>query len=104
MHSSFDNLIENFFLRVTVLPWNSEAAQEYGRLRAGLEREGQPLGNLDVMIAAHALALDATLVTFDRRMTQAARAFGIPVAGAWGLPFRARMRHAAQNRFSGAAP
>jgi tRNA(fMet)-specific endonuclease VapC len=59
------NLIEDFLLRVAVLPWDSDAAQEYGRLRATLEREGQPMGNLDVMIGAHALALDAVLVTND---------------------------------------
>jgi tRNA(fMet)-specific endonuclease VapC len=60
------NMIEDFFLRVAVLPWDSGAAQQYGRLRATLEREGQPMGNLDAMIAAHALALDAALVTNDR--------------------------------------
>jgi tRNA(fMet)-specific endonuclease VapC len=59
------NLIEDFFLRVAVLPWDSHAAQQYGRLRATLEREGQPMGNLDAMIGAHALALDAVLVTND---------------------------------------
>ena len=60
------NMIEDFFLRVVVLPWDSDAAQQYGQLRATLEREGQPIGNLDTMIAAHALALDAVLVTNDR--------------------------------------
>ena len=60
------NMIEDFFLRVAVLPWDSDTAQEYGQLRATLEREGQPMGNLDTMIAAHALALDAVLVTNDR--------------------------------------
>jgi tRNA(fMet)-specific endonuclease VapC len=59
------NLIEDFFLRVAVLPWDSDAAQQYGRLRATLECDGQPMGNLDAMIAAHALALDAVLVTND---------------------------------------
>lgn len=58
-------IVEDFFLRVTILPWDSDAAQAYGPLRAMLEREGQPMGNLDVMIAAHALALDAILVTND---------------------------------------
>ena len=60
------NLIEDFFLRVAILPWDSNAAQQYGQLRATLEREGQPRGNLDVMIGAYALALDAILVTNDR--------------------------------------
>lgn len=59
------NLIEDFFLRVAVLPWDSDAAQQYGQLRATLERDGQPMGNLDTMIAAHTLALDAVLVTND---------------------------------------
>jgi len=58
-------LIEDFLLRVTMLPWDSDAARQYGELRATLEREGQPMGNLDTMIAAHALALDAVLVTND---------------------------------------
>ena len=58
-------VIEEFLLRVTVLPWDSKAAQEYGPLRAGLERTGQPVGNLDLLIAAHALAVSATLVTND---------------------------------------
>ena len=60
------NLIEDFFLRVAVLPWDSDAARQYGQLRAALERDGQPMGNLDAMIAAHALALDAVLVTNDQ--------------------------------------
>lgn len=59
------NMIEDFFLRVAILPWDSDAAQQYGQLRATLEREGQPMGNLDAMIAAHALALDTILVTND---------------------------------------
>lgn len=59
-------MIEDFFLRVAILPWDSDAAQQYGQLRATLEREGQPMGNLDAMIGAHALALDAILVTNDR--------------------------------------
>jgi tRNA(fMet)-specific endonuclease VapC len=58
-------LIEDFFLRVAILPWDSGAAQQYGQLRATLEREGQPMGNLDAMIGAHALALNAVLVSND---------------------------------------
>jgi tRNA(fMet)-specific endonuclease VapC len=58
--------IEEFLLRVDALPWDSEAAQRYAYLRATLERDGTPMGNLDMMIAAHALALRAVLVTGDR--------------------------------------
>jgi len=57
---------EEFLLRVEVLPWDSEAAQHYAHVRAALEREGTTVGNLDLMIAAHALAAEAVLVTNDR--------------------------------------
>jgi tRNA(fMet)-specific endonuclease VapC len=59
-------VVEEFLLRVEVLPWNSEAAQHYARLRATLEKEGESMGNLDMLIAAQALAADAVLVTHDR--------------------------------------
>ena len=59
-------VVEEFLLRVEVLPWTSEAAQHYARIRAALEREGEPMGNLDMMIAAQALAEEAVLITHDR--------------------------------------
>ena len=58
-------LVEEFLLRVTVLPWDSQAAAEYGDLRAALERAGTPIGGLDMMIAAHALATGSVLVSND---------------------------------------
>jgi tRNA(fMet)-specific endonuclease VapC len=58
--------VEEFLLRVEILPWDSQAAHHYARLRAALEEHGEPMGNLDLMIAAHALAAEAVLVTSDR--------------------------------------
>jgi len=58
--------VEEFLLRAEVLPWTSEAAQHYAQIRAALERAGEPMGNLDMMIAAQALAAQAVLVTHDR--------------------------------------
>jgi tRNA(fMet)-specific endonuclease VapC len=55
-----------FRKRVDVLSWNSEAASRYGELRAGMERSGQNLSALDMLIAAHALSIEAVLVTSDR--------------------------------------
>jgi tRNA(fMet)-specific endonuclease VapC len=49
-----------------VLPWNSVAAAVYGELRAENELRGLCAGNLDMLIAAHAVAEGATLVTNDR--------------------------------------
>ncbi len=63
-------VVREFLLRVQVLAWNSAAAQQYGELRATLEHEGRPMGNLDIMIGAHALALGAVLVTNDRAFTR----------------------------------
>jgi len=57
--------IDEFLLRVDSLPW-SKAVRRYADLRAALEIVGNPMGNLDMMIAAHALAAEAVLVTNDR--------------------------------------
>ena len=64
--ATLKRVVEEFLLRVEVLPWNSEAAQQFARIRASLEKEGEPMGNLDLMIAAQAVAVGATLVTNDR--------------------------------------
>ena len=58
--------IDEFLLRVDSLPWDSKAARRYAGVRAALEITGTPMGNLDMMIAAHALAEEAVLVTNDR--------------------------------------
>jgi tRNA(fMet)-specific endonuclease VapC len=59
-------IVDEFLARVSILTWDSSAAAQYGRLRAALERRGQPMGNLDTMIGAHALAIGAILVTNDQ--------------------------------------
>ena len=48
---------------VRIFSWDSQAAEHYAEIRHYLTATGQPIGELDMMIAAHALALDATLVT-----------------------------------------
>jgi tRNA(fMet)-specific endonuclease VapC len=58
-------VVEEFLLRVEVLPWDSEAARQYLRIRAALEGGGEPMGNLDLMIAAQAVASELVLVSSD---------------------------------------
>jgi tRNA(fMet)-specific endonuclease VapC len=58
--------VEEFLVRLEIVPWDSSAAQQYATMRAQLEHSGTPMGGLDMMIAAQALALGATLVTHDR--------------------------------------
>jgi tRNA(fMet)-specific endonuclease VapC len=50
---------------INVLPLESAAAEHYANLRAQLELAGTPIGPNDTYIAAHALAMDATLVSAD---------------------------------------
>ncbi|MCL2659340.1 MAG: type II toxin-antitoxin system VapC family toxin [Acidobacteriaceae bacterium] len=63
-------LVEKFLARVTILPWDSDSAQQYGLLRAALEKIGQPMDDIDLMIAAHALALGLVLVTNDHAFSR----------------------------------
>jgi tRNA(fMet)-specific endonuclease VapC len=58
--------VDEFLLRVEILPWDSSAAQHYATLRYAMEDSGTPMGNLDMMIAAQALGAEAVLVTHDR--------------------------------------
>jgi tRNA(fMet)-specific endonuclease VapC len=59
-------ILHEFLLRVQVLPWDSDSAAAYGDLRASCAASGITLGALDMMIAAHAVAAKATLVTHDQ--------------------------------------
>jgi tRNA(fMet)-specific endonuclease VapC len=63
--TSLKTLVEEFLVRVEVLPWDSEAAQQHARIRATLESSGEPMGNLDLMIAAQAVASGLVLVSSD---------------------------------------
>jgi tRNA(fMet)-specific endonuclease VapC len=57
---------KDFFSRLAVLPWGREEARAYGELWARREAAGKQLGNLDMLIAAHAISISATLVTNDK--------------------------------------
>ena len=58
--------MHEFLIRVDILPWNHDVATVYGDLRAKCEAAGITLSPLDMMIAAHANAVDAILVTRDK--------------------------------------
>lgn len=57
--------VEGFLRDFETLPWDADAADAYGELRAEQERIGRPLSHEDLMLAAHALATGLTLVTRD---------------------------------------
>ena len=58
--------VNEFLLRVEILPWDSLAAKTYAELRTACEKEGKPLGTMDMLIAAHAKAESIILVTNDQ--------------------------------------
>jgi len=55
--------LEEFLLPLEVVDFGESAASAYGTVRADLESAGRPIGPLDTQIGAHALGLDAVLVT-----------------------------------------
>lgn len=59
--------LQMFLAPLDVLAFDEQVVWQYGKLRAQLERQGTPIGAMDTMIAAHALALDAVLVTNNLR-------------------------------------
>jgi len=55
--------IDEFVSRLAVIPWDDIAADHYGGIRATMEKNGTPIGAMDMMIAAHARSQGATLVS-----------------------------------------
>ncbi|MHB8166247.1 MAG: PIN domain-containing protein [Sulfuricella sp.] len=64
--------VREFLRRVDVLPWDSATAEHYGTVRADMASQGKILAPLDLLIATHALSVDAVLVTNNRAISQMA--------------------------------
>lgn len=63
----FSAAVESWLAGFDVRPWPVEAAHHYAQLRAALERAGKPVGSMDMLIAAHALAQDSVVITNNAR-------------------------------------
>ena len=63
-------MLAEFLAPLEVIPFDEDAAESFGDLRAVLEKSGRPIGPLDTLIAGHALSLNATLVTNNTREFQ----------------------------------
>lgn len=59
--------IDSFLSGVAVLPFDAAAADRFGTVAAALANDGEPIGQMDTLIAAHALSVGATLVTNNAR-------------------------------------
>jgi len=62
--------LQQFLLPLELADFDQQAALAYGKIRAELERDGQIIGSMDMLIAAHAMGLGATLVTNNVREFQ----------------------------------
>jgi tRNA(fMet)-specific endonuclease VapC len=65
--------LRRFCVGIEIRPFDSHAASVYGRVRAELVLLGTPIGPLDTLIAAHAIALDALLITSNVKEFQRVR-------------------------------
>ncbi len=59
--------VQRFLRIVRTLPWDADAADHYAAIRHQLVTAGQPIGEFDMMIAAHSLSVGAVLVTNNTR-------------------------------------
>lgn len=59
--------LEEFLTPFEILEYDESASKFYGKIRAQLEKQGDTIGPLDLLIAAHALSLDIVLVTNNEK-------------------------------------
>ncbi len=78
--------LKQFLEPLEIAPFDEDAARIYGAVRAQLENKGEPIGPLDTQIAAHAIALETTLVSNNTR--EFARVSGLRLAN-WAEPMGA---------------
>lgn len=63
----FQAAIEAWLAGFEVLPWPVDAAHHYAQIRSELERAAKPIGGMDLLIAAHAMAEDSVVITNNAR-------------------------------------
>ncbi len=61
---------QNFNLHLDILPWDRPAAEHYGEIRVALEAQDNTIGNMDMLIAAHARSQGMILVINNEKHFQ----------------------------------
>jgi len=69
--------LNQFLSIVDILPFDDEAAAEYGKICAALRRQGTPIGTMDMLIAAHAKAKGLIIVTNNVREFERVEGLGL---------------------------
>ena len=70
-------LLDQFLVRVQCLPWDDTAATHFASIAAELHKAGTQIGSMDVMIAGHAMATGAVLVTNNARHFSRVASFSV---------------------------
>lgn len=63
----FTSAVEAWLSGFDIQPWPLDATHHYAQIRSGLERAGQTIRGMDMLIAAHALAEDSVIITNNAR-------------------------------------
>ena len=63
------SLVEAYLERMAIIGWTDDVTRHYVRIRAELERAGTPIGNMDVLIASHALSQGMIIVTNNLKLS-----------------------------------
>ena len=59
--------LEEFLIPFEIFPYDENASRYYGKIRYQLEKQGNVIGPLDLLIAAHALSKDLILITNNEK-------------------------------------
>ena len=60
---SLSSLVQEFLERLAVLDWTQDVVTHYAKIRSFLEKNGKPIGNMNLLIASHAVSEGYTVVT-----------------------------------------
>ncbi len=61
------SIVDQFVKHLSIIKWDKEAAEHYGNIRAFLQKNGNVIGAMDMMIAAHARSQKMTLVSNNEK-------------------------------------
>ena len=72
-------LVEAYLDRLAILDWTNDVTTHYARIRAQLERSGKPIGNMDLLIASHAVSQEMIVVTSNLKHFSNVRGLNVEV-------------------------
>jgi tRNA(fMet)-specific endonuclease VapC len=65
--SKIENEVKMFLSLVRIVDWSDAAARQYANIKDFLKRNGTPIGNMDMLIAASAIAINTPIVTNNKK-------------------------------------